>query len=167
MTCLGASPFFNRSYFVSESIETVGPLAGLCGHDGDNWEKVLIDSSKRLIVAIASIVLPTGAATEAKQDVIIAAMVNKATSPTPTNVTMTSADTEYSHALSSDTKRFMVQCRGSYDVLLAFVSEQSGTTYITIKSGQNYWEDALDLTGITLYFQCATAAQILEILEWS
>lgn len=41
---------------MSETIATVGELAGICGHDGSAWEKILIDSSKRLVVAIASIV---------------------------------------------------------------------------------------------------------------
>jgi len=37
---------------MGEIIQTVGPLAGVCGHDGTNWEKILIDASKRLVVAI-------------------------------------------------------------------------------------------------------------------
>lgn len=41
---------------MAETIQTVGPLAGICGHDGTNWEKVLIDASKRLVVAVASLV---------------------------------------------------------------------------------------------------------------
>lgn len=41
---------------MGEPIATVGKLAGVCGHDGDDWEKILIDASKRLVVAIASIV---------------------------------------------------------------------------------------------------------------
>lgn len=41
---------------MGEPIATVGELAGVCGHDGTSWEKILIDSSKRLVVAIASIV---------------------------------------------------------------------------------------------------------------
>ena len=39
---------------MAEPIATVGDLAGICGHDGTNWEKVLIDASKRLVVAIAA-----------------------------------------------------------------------------------------------------------------
>lgn len=39
---------------MGEPISTVGELAGICGHDGDNWEKILIDASKRLVVAIAA-----------------------------------------------------------------------------------------------------------------
>jgi len=39
---------------MGEPIAEVGDLAGICGHDGTSWEKVLIDASKRLVVAIAS-----------------------------------------------------------------------------------------------------------------
>lgn len=39
---------------MGEPIATVGDLAGICGHDGTNWEKILIDASKRLVVAVAS-----------------------------------------------------------------------------------------------------------------
>jgi hypothetical protein len=39
---------------MGEPISTVGDLAGICGHDGTSWEKILIDSSKRLVIAIAS-----------------------------------------------------------------------------------------------------------------
>jgi hypothetical protein len=41
---------------MGEPIATVGDLAGICGHDGTNWEKILIDASKRLVVAVASAV---------------------------------------------------------------------------------------------------------------
>lgn len=39
---------------MAEAIKTVGDLAGICGHDGTSWEKILIDSTKRLVVAIAA-----------------------------------------------------------------------------------------------------------------
>lgn len=41
---------------MGETIATVGDLAGICGHDGTSWEKILIDASKRLVVAVASVV---------------------------------------------------------------------------------------------------------------
>ncbi|MBU2060149.1 MAG: hypothetical protein KKB38_20760, partial [Gammaproteobacteria bacterium] len=44
--------FGDRS--MGEAIQTVGPLAGISGHDGTDWEKDLIDASKRLVVAVAS-----------------------------------------------------------------------------------------------------------------
>lgn len=49
---------------MGEPIATVGDLAGICGHDGTDWEKILIDASKRLVVAIAAFT----AAVEVTQD---------------------------------------------------------------------------------------------------
>ena len=82
--------------------------------------------------------------------------------PTIYNVTMTLANTEYSQAIPSGTKSITVQCRGLYDVKVAWVTAASA--YLTIKSGFNYGEDRFNMTGATLYFQCGTAAQLLEII---
>lgn len=49
---------------MGEPIAEVGYLAGLCGHNATSWEKVLIDASKRLVVAIAAFT----AAVEVTQD---------------------------------------------------------------------------------------------------
>jgi len=78
---------------------------------------------------------------------------------------MTLADTEYSQQLASGTCKYLIQCRGDYDIKLAFVSGASATNYITIRAGQTYYEDGID-DGRTLYFQCATAAQVAEIIAW-
>lgn len=40
---------------MGEVITSQGQLAGICGHDGSDWEKVLIDASKRLVVAVAAL----------------------------------------------------------------------------------------------------------------
>lgn len=87
--------------------------------------------------------------------------------PTIYNITMTLADTEYSQALPTNCRKFTCKCRGEYNVKLAFVSGASGTTYLTIPSTQNYWEDHMVLEATTLYFQCATAGQVFEIVAWS
>uniref|UniRef100_A0A6M3XX73 Tail protein n=1 Tax=viral metagenome TaxID=1070528 RepID=A0A6M3XX73_9ZZZZ len=111
--------------------------------------------------------LPTGAATAAKQDTIITAMVNRAVTPNVYNVTMTSANTEYSQALPANTKKFLIKCRAAYDIKVCFTSGQSGITYVTVPAGMSYWEDLIQPSAITLYFQCATAAQVAEIVAWS
>jgi len=89
---------------------------------------------------------------------------NIATTPTIYNITMTNADTEYNQAVTA--KSVTIQCRGSYDVKIAFALGQSGTNYLTIKSGQNYFENTLN-ANITVYAQCATAGQVLEIIAWN
>ena len=81
------------------------------------------------------------------------------------NKTMTLADTEYSQELPYGTVKYLVQNRGLYDTKLSFSSGQSGLNYLTIKAGQVYYEDIIE-TSRTLYFQCATVAQVLEIIIW-
>ena len=83
------------------------------------------------------------------------------------NVTMTAANTEYSRALRDRIQKFSIQCRGNYDIKVAFVSGQSGTQYITVKAGSTYYEDMITPSSPTIYFQCATAAQVVEIITWS
>lgn len=83
------------------------------------------------------------------------------------NTTMTSANTEYSQALPSGCTKIMVQCRTSYDVKITYVSGESGTIYFTIKADDTYWDDNIFGTKQTLYVQCTTAGQVLEILAWS
>ena len=80
---------------------------------------------------------------------------------------MTSASTEYSQALPDGTVKFTVQCRAAYATKLCFTSEASGTTYITIPASGTYCEDGINTSGRTLYFQCGTAAQVMEIIAWT
>ena len=82
-----------------------------------------------------------------------------------TNRTMTLADTEYSQVLPQGTVKFLVQNRGQYDTKLSFVATTSGTNYMTVKAGMVYYEDMVE-TSRTLYFQCPTAGQVLEIIIW-
>jgi hypothetical protein len=89
---------------------------------------------------------------------------NIATAATIYNITMTNADTEYNQAITA--KSITIQCRGSYDVKISFALGQSGINYLTIKSGQNYFENTLNAS-ITVYAQCATAGQVLEIIAWN
>jgi hypothetical protein len=109
----------------------------------------------------------TGFATEAKQDDIIGAMIQRATDPVIYNVTMTNANTEYSQALPTNCKKFLIRCRAAYDVKLAFTSGESGSDYVTISAGGAYWEDFIQLAATTLYFQCGTAGQVAEIVAWA
>ncbi len=87
--------------------------------------------------------------------------------PTIYNILMTNADQEYSQALPMDTWKFTIKCRGAYDLKLAFVETGSGILYITIPAGQTYWDDGVRAAATTLYFQCATAAQVAEIVAWA
>lgn len=134
----------------------------------DTWVKLLADpTTNYLYVETKAAALPTGAATSAKQDTLAGYVVRKATTPVVYNVTMTSANTEYSQALPSNTKKFLIKSRGAYAIKVCFTSGQSATTYITVPSGMAYWDDNIMPSSLTLYFQCATAAQVAEIIAWS
>lgn len=152
---------------MGEPIAEVGYLAGICGHDGDAWEKILIDASRRLVVVVADSGGSDLQDVVDQLEILVAATPYRSTTSAIYNVTMTTANTEYSQALPSQTKKFTVKCRGKYDVKLAFTAEASGTTYITIPSGLCYWDDLIRDAVLTLYFQCATAAQVVEIVAWN
>ena len=83
------------------------------------------------------------------------------------NKTMTSANTEYSQALPNGCAAFTVKCRGNYDIKLCFTAAGSGTTYVTVPAGSAYYEQVVSAYQVTLYFQCATASQVTEIVYWT
>ena len=93
-----------------------------------------------------------------------------ATTPIIYNVTMTAADTEYSQALPSYTKRFSLQCLTDFDVRFAFETGKVAAPtapYALVRAGMNYFEEGLFLSSVTLYVACADAAKIAEIIVWS
>ena len=97
---------------------------------------------------------------------------DKATATTPAiyNVTMTNANTEYSQALSSNTKRFSIKTRDGTAFRVAFETGKVATPtepYETVPANSEYYEDALTVDSLTLYFACGTAAKIVEIVCWS
>lgn len=86
--------------------------------------------------------------------------------PTIINKTLTTQNTEYDQALPERTKRFTLQARTAVDVKLAFNDGESGTTYITIKSGSSYSEEGLDLSSKTLRLQAGSDGVVVEIIAW-
>lgn len=89
-----------------------------------------------------------------------------ATTPTIVNVTALLANTEYSYALPSNTKRFTLRARGSAKLQMCFASGQSGSNYITIFPGNIHIEKGINIVGITVYFQSSKANEVIEILGW-
>lgn len=89
------------------------------------------------------------------------------TSPEIYNVTMTLANTEYSQVFPVGTKSFTVRCRSLSEVKITFGAGTSGTNFITIPAGMNYYEEFVNLSTKTLYFQCVAAGKILEIIVYS
>lgn len=142
---------------------------GLLAYDSvnDKWYAVLADAGGRLQVEVVD---SGGSDLQDVVDqlvILVAAILYRSTTPVVYNVTMTSADTEYSQTLPAQTKKFTLKCRGEYDIKFCFTAEASGTTYLTIPSGQCYWDDLIRDASLTLYFQCATAAQVAEITAWN
>jgi len=96
--------------------------------------------------------------------------MNVVETPTLYNVTMTNADTEYSQALPSSTRKIRFQCRTANDIRFAWATGKVATPtepYFTLKSGAVYTESDLDLTGKTLYLACAAGAKVVEIEVWT
>ena len=92
------------------------------------------------------------------------------TAATIYNVTMTSADTEYSQALPANTKRFSLQCLTNFDVRFAFVTGKVAAPtapYALVRAGMNYYEENLNLAAVTVYVACADAAKVAEIVAWT
>jgi hypothetical protein len=86
------------------------------------------------------------------------------------NVTLTNANTEYSQALNLGTKKFLVSERNGNPFRLAFETGRVATPtepYKTILSNQVYWEDEVNLVGITLYLAAPSGGRVIEIICWT
>ncbi len=93
------------------------------------------------------------------------ATVEAGSTPTVYNVSAPLADTEYSQALNSATKSFMIKVRGSALLKVAFQSGESSSNFITVDLHCVLVQDALNFSG-ALYFQTNKPSQVIEILEW-
>lgn len=95
------------------------------------------------------------------------AKVVSATNPTIYNLSMPLANTEYSQALSSGTKKVMIRIRGKHKAQISFVSGDSAVLFFTLEAGAVYFEENLDLANAIIYMQTNAASQVAEILEWT
>lgn len=84
--------------------------------------------------------------------------------PTLYNTTLTSAGTEYSRALPTNTKKVLFQERtGTRTIRYCYTSTCTSGTYMTLQAGSTKSLDAIDLAGKTLYFQDPTnASTVIE-----
>lgn len=93
------------------------------------------------------------------------AFAGSAQFPLIVNLTLSSANVEYSTTLTG-AKKFTIQCRTNYAVRFAYVTGKVATPtapYITIKAGSVYWEDDISLDR-TLYFASSEVGVIVEII---
>lgn len=82
------------------------------------------------------------------------------------NLTLTSANTEYSLTLTGRVYQLTVQCRTAFDVKMGVASGTSGSVYFTIKSGDAYYEQIVQINEETLYFQSTQAGVVVEVITW-
>lgn len=90
-----------------------------------------------------------------------------ASNPTIYNLSMPTANTEYSQSLNNSTKKILIRTRNGSQAKFAFVAAGTTTAWITIKSGAVYFEENLDLNSATIYIQSSGTGEVAEILEWT
>lgn len=94
-----------------------------------------------------------------------------ATTPTIYNVTVASANTEESQALSNNTKQFFIKLRGrSSSLRMGFVTgapDAATGTFITIPANGFLSPAGIDFSSKTLFFETSSASQVIEIMEFS
>ena len=86
------------------------------------------------------------------------------------NITLTSADTEYSQLLPSGTKELRFTCRTLFDVRYAWETGKVATPtapYLTLSAGRHMYSDMKDLSGKTLYFASSEAGVVIELSTWN
>ena len=86
------------------------------------------------------------------------------------NVTLTAANTEYSQALSANTKKFSIHLRDFSAFRFAYVTGKVAAPtapYETIPEGSEKVEELIQPATLTLYFASAVAGKIAEIEEWA
>ena len=89
------------------------------------------------------------------------------TAPQIAILAMPTAATEYSIALPAGCRQFQIKLRSSASLQVAYVSGQSGISYITVPRHCFYAESDIKLDGtITIYMQSQVASQELEVLTW-
>lgn len=86
--------------------------------------------------------------------------------PTIFNLEIAAANIEQSQALPANTKEFMIKTRGQGLLKIAFISNGSGTNYITIP-GNAVFHTSQVFESLTVYFQSPTVGTIVEILSFS
>lgn len=87
--------------------------------------------------------------------------------PYVSNVSMPSANTEYSFTLMANTKQLTFKTRQSSLLKFTFQAGESATTYISVSPGSSYTLQGIDpSTTITLYFQSPNNSETLELISW-
>jgi hypothetical protein len=106
-------------------------------------------------------------------DYLVRKKVSEGIRPFIYNVDITDGSTEYSQALPSITKKFMIHTRDGTAFRVAFETGKVATPtepYFSVPANQAYYEDFIEAASLTLYFACAGGAGInkkVEIIAWT
>jgi hypothetical protein len=98
---------------------------------------------------------------------------DKASTPTIYNVTLTTANTEYSQALPANTKAFTLSIMdgsGTDNYRVAYVTGKVATPtapYLKFTQDIQYYEDSLYSSSLTLYIASSVAGKIAQLVVWS
>ena len=82
------------------------------------------------------------------------------------NVSLTSADTEYSQLLDNDTVSIALRCRTANDIRYAWVTGKVATPtapYSTLGAGKEYYETEVNLRAKTLYLASGDGSVVAEL----
>lgn len=95
----------------------------------------------------------------------------QSTTPLLADVTMTSADTEYSYTFPDDTKKISLEIgAGGSAFRVAWVTGKVAAPtqpYIAVPTNEKFARDNLTLVGKTIYFACEVAAQMMIIESYT
>ena len=94
------------------------------------------------------------------------ATIQGVTTPLNATLTLTTANTEYSHAFAANTKRFLIHNRSAGLIKLAYTSTESGSNFLSIYPGTMYTEGQISAGSLTIYMQSPTASKVVEIVSW-
>lgn len=99
-------------------------------------------------------------------------MPSEQLSPSIENLTLTSANTEYSLSTPDDCRHFSMQNRSTQPTRFAFTTGIVATptgSYMTLKAGGvwNAPEKLFSTSALTVYLACSAAGTIVEALYWT
>ena len=91
--------------------------------------------------------------------------------PTPYNVTLTLANTEYSQALPANCRGFEFQARTEAEIRFAFTTGRVAgpvAPYLTLKAGDYYFSGPIAQEDVpsTIYLASAVAGTVVELIAW-
>jgi len=90
--------------------------------------------------------------------------------PTVTNLTLTIANTEYTHVLPAQCQSVTVRARTPVDLHYAFVIGKVAVPtapYMTLPGGNAYIKERIRLASGTMYLACGVGGTVVEIETWS